>query len=118
MDDNLLGKGAIILASGHIDRTAEILAMTPHTLVGLGGSLGIGKTYHRELLEESSFRDRFIHVQYDCEHFLARDYYDIYGGMSLLDPDEGKPEWEKRRNASARAKQELISKMKARRNAR
>jgi hypothetical protein len=43
--------------------------------------------------------------------------YDEYpGGIpeihSVLDPDEGLPEWQKRRNQSARAKADLIAKMK------
>lgn len=58
----------------------------------LGGAPGIGKTYTFEAREEvKSFRIR---------------------GLELLDPDKGKPEWQKRRDASARSKARLVRKLK------
>lgn len=104
----------IILASGHIDMTAQILAAQPPALVVLGDHDGYNAA--NPFAKESQYEGRFIHyeLKYDVDHFFSRMGY----GYELTDPDAGLPEWQKRRNASARAKKKLIEKMRRKRNAR
>lgn len=104
----------LIIASGHIDHTAQLLAAQPPALVVLGDLDGY-KTSN-PFKHDTQLEGRFVHyeLKYDVDHFFSRMDY----GYELIDPDAGLPEWQKRRNASARAKQKLIDKMKRKRNAR
>jgi hypothetical protein len=93
LEDRKVGNYAIPTGpfghKSHVNLAALALAATTPLVVGLGGP-GVGKSY--------SFRERFR-----------------YTDLELLDPDEGLPEWQKRRNQSQRAKQALVSKLKGKR---
>jgi len=88
--------------------------------------------FEREMQEETSMPGRFVHMFSGHQSLLqerlerlSQTYLYIPIGIrpepipafELLDPDKGLPEWQKRRNASARAKTALVAKMR-KRNAR
>jgi hypothetical protein len=91
----------------------EVLKHTPPSLILASGGPGLGKSYHVD-----SLKDRFIHIQLEVS-YEPLDFLDYRDFHCVSEADERKlPEWQKRRNKSAEAKQALIDKMKAKRNAR
>lgn len=109
----------VAVVSPHIDMTALALAEEaarpgPLALMGYHGVPGVGKSYHvsgaeRELMEETRFGD---YDGYKLRHNPFRHY--DYADYRAVDDDRNLPEWQKRRNASATAKQALIEKLKRR----
>jgi hypothetical protein len=81
-----------------------------HCSQGLFGRPGIGKSYHHSgpvVIHEH-------HLSYGDEVSFLDKYKLYHAPLALTDPDEGLPEWQKRRNQSQRAKAALIEKMKKR----
>lgn len=113
------------------DIIKEMLADGPLSIL-ITGKPGIGKSFHFPSVGPLHFVDVSLssfdgykttppHLPGgffdapDRSYFYIYDDIDDYRKLSLeaIDPDKGLPEWQKRRNASARAKQALIDKMKA-----
>lgn len=93
-------------------RALEVLKHNPPSTIIASGGPGLGKSYH------GSMRDRFIHVQLEVSD-APLDFFDYGDFHYVSEADERKlPEWQKRRNKSAEAKQALINKLKAKRRAR
>lgn len=109
LEDRKVGEYQLPIAvvAPHVDMTAMLLAQEAarHApLVILGGEPGIGKSWHREMMEESKLR--IIELAAGVREVRYSPAY------ALLDEDKGKPEWQKRRDASARAKAGLVARLK------
>lgn len=93
----------VALTAPHVDAVALALASQPAPLVLIGT--------HQEAPQRNPFQyERPVAVyELGMADVLSRDYL---VGLELVEPDKGLPEWQKRRNASARSKQALIAKLK------
>lgn len=90
----------------------EVLKHTPASMIVASGTRGPDQSFHQSLA------DRFIHTQLEVS-YVPLDFIDYGDFHYVSEADERKlPEWQKRRNKSAEAKQALIDKLKAKRRAR
>jgi len=101
-------------------------------VLAIVGEPGLGKSYHfnpfthesaaeRESREEGPmWREQLVERKLTINYLGFDEYFPNidYQNYRLLDEDKKAPEWQKRRNRSASAKQDLIDKLKAKRNAR
>ena len=102
----------IAVVAPHIDTMAIMLAQEAarHApLVVMGGEPGIGKTFHHEMLAESRYYRSVVYCGMGALDINMPRYQPAY---VAIDEDKGKPEWQKRRDASARAKAGLVARMK------
>lgn len=82
--------------------------LNTHDLIIPMGRPNIGRSYHHSgpvVIHEH-------HLSYGDEVSFLDKYKLYHAPLVLTDPDEGLPEWQKRRNQSQRAKAALIAKMK------
>lgn len=102
----------IIGLGGKETMALEVLKHNPPSHILASGGPGLGKSYHEPV------KDRFIHMQLEIS-YAPLDFLDYGDFHYVSEADERKlPEWQKRRNKSAEAKQALINKLKAKRRAR
>lgn len=91
-----------ILHSGHIDRTAQMLANVETPMVIMGGAPGIGKTYHHP---GGHMDDRFIHIQHDVDFDRLYDIPRYLGDETYVGPrrvNKARKIKDRQRNKAAR----------------